>query len=386
MPVTTEIVAGGNAEFMAVRHVAASGDQAEIGRALAAQARHTYDWTPLPADPVMARARRAWFARHWPAHLARMRGAAAEFGVDPDSDDVHLDGPGGIPAGSACSAGYYPPACTVDGRAALGRNYDFFTTSATELFAMISGAPASGGAEPPMSSRPYVITSTPDDGPATTVLTMNELDAAMEGINEHGLAVTLLIADAESVSAPVDAGPQVGLSSAQLPRFLLDTCASAAEALDALLGAKQYDLGVPLHYLVADRSGDAFVWERGAGGVEHVLRADSGALCVTNHYLHRHRDPADLPVDNDETLLTYQRYRTLSERSTGPDLSADRMREALDAVRVDADADTPYPIRTLWRSVFDLDSATMATHFYLGDAPDGSPRYSPELRFAAPAR
>lgn len=81
-----------------------------------------------------------------------------------------------------------------------------------------------------MVSAPYVLTSTPADGHATTVLTMNELDGCMEGINQHRLAVALLIAD--------------------------------AEAADALLGAKQYDLGMPLHYLVADRSGDAFVWER----------------------------------------------------------------------------------------------------------------------------
>jgi predicted choloylglycine hydrolase len=236
-----------------------------------------------------------------------------------------------------------------------------------------------------MSSRPHVITSVPDDGPATTVLTMNELDGAMEGVNEHGLAVALLIADAETVSAPVDAGPQVGLANAQLPRFLLDTCATAAEALDALLGAKQYDLGVPLHYLVGDRSGDAFVWERGPGGDEHAVRLGGGALCVTNHLVHRHPDPADLPADNAETMLSYQRYRTLSERGGGTGLSIDSMREALGAVSFDAGTDAGHPIRTLWRTVFDLERCTMATAFYLCDAPDGTPRYSPELEFTAPA-
>jgi predicted choloylglycine hydrolase len=258
--------------------------------------------------------------------------------------------------------------------------------STTAMFAMLNGEPApDDGTELPMSSRPHVITSVPDDGPATTVLTMNELDGAMEGVNEHGLAVALLIADAETVSAPVDAGPQVGLANAQLPRFLLDTCATAAEALDALLGAKQYDLGVPLHYLVGDRSGDAFVWERGPGGDEHAVRLGGGALCVTNHLVHRHPDPADLPADNAETMLSYQRYRTLSERGGGTGLSIDSMREALGAVSFDAGTDAGHPIRTLWRTVFDLERCTMATAFYLGDAPDGTPRYSPELEFTAPA-
>ena len=32
----------------------------------------------------------------------------------------------------------------------------------------------------------------------------------MEGVNEHGLAVMLLLADVESAGAPIEAGPQVG--------------------------------------------------------------------------------------------------------------------------------------------------------------------------------
>jgi hypothetical protein len=385
MPVTTKIVAGGSTDFMTVQHVTASGSQADIGRALALEAQRTYGWTPEPADPVKARARRAWFARHWPQHLARMRGAAEALGLDPDTDEVYLDGAGGIPLGSACSASFYPPAATVDGRGVLGRNYDFFTTSANELFAMLAGQDAPPNGEMPMSARPYVITSLPSDGPATTVLTMNELDGCMEGINEHGLAVVLNLADVENTSAPVDSGPQVGVSSGQLPRFLLDTCRTAEEAKTALLDAKQYDFGVALHYLVADPSGAAFVWERGPGGDEHVVETDGGALCMTNHPLRRHVDPAALPDDTPETMLTYRRYRTLSERSAGGGLSAARMREALDAVRIDARSDTPYPVRTLWRTVLDLGRRTMATHFYLGGAPDDAPRYSPELEFPIPA-
>ena len=385
MSVRTEIVAGSTADFMAVQHVAASGTQGEIGRALAEQARRTYGWTPQPADPVKARARRAWFARHWPQHLARMQGAADVLGVDLESDEVYLDGLSGIPAGSACSASFYSPAATVDGRGVLGRNYDFFTTSMSTLLGLLAGEQGVDGGDPPMASRPHVITSTPDGGPATTVITMDELDGCMEGVNEHGLAVALLIADVGTATAPVDAGPQVGVSSVQLPRFLLDTCATAAEALDALLGAKQYDLGTPLHYLVADRSGDAFVWERGPGGDEHAVRTESGALCVTNHLLQRHRDPAALPADTAETMLTYHRYRTLHERSTGAALSGELMRKTLDEVRADLEANWGYPVRTLWRTVFDLESSAMAVRFYLGDAADCSLRYSPELEFRAGA-
>lgn len=116
-----------------------------------------------------------------------------------------------------------------------------------------------------------------------------------------------------------------------------------------------------------------------------MIRATSSALCLTNHFVHRHGDPDALPADNAESLLTYQRYRRLAERSAGADLSAGRMREALDAVSLDATADVPYPIRTLWRTIFDLDAATMSTRFYLGDGPGGELRYSPEVEFTVPA-
>jgi hypothetical protein len=46
---------------------------------------------------------------------------------------------------------------------------------------------------------------------------------------------------------------------------------------------------------------------------------------------------------------------------------------------------TRLPIRTLWRTVFDLELPTMATQFFRGDAADGAPRYSAELEFAVPA-
>ena len=51
--VRSEIVAGSTADFMLVRHVSASGSQAEIGRVLAEEARSTYGWAPVPTgDPI----------------------------------------------------------------------------------------------------------------------------------------------------------------------------------------------------------------------------------------------------------------------------------------------------------------------------------------------
>ncbi|MGO1056361.1 C45 family autoproteolytic acyltransferase/hydolase [Crossiella sp. CA198] len=370
-----QIVAGGGAaDFPTVRLVSAEGDQQAIGRTLAEAARETYGWRPIPADRRKARARRRWFERNWPQHHERMRGAAAALGLDFTADEFYVDSLFPLPAGSACSATYLPPGLTEEGRGLLGRNYDFFTTSQSELFALMTGAQPPATAEVPMASRPTLVHSRPTDGPATLVLTMDTLDGCMDGINEHGLAVVLLIADAENASPPVDEGPQVGVSSVQLPRFLLDTCRNAEEARAALLDAKQYDMGTPLHYLVADAGGDSFVWERVSGN-EHITDGD-GALCVTNHLLHRHPDATNLPADNAETLLTYQRYQQLA-KSTDATMSADSLRAALAEIGFDADSPTDYPVRTLWRTVFDLGARTMSTRFYLDDL-----RQSAELSYS----
>lgn len=373
-----ELVAGGPGEFMTVRHLTVSGSQAEIGRVLAEEARDHFGWRPLPADPVVSRARRTWFERNWPQHHARMAGAAEGAGVP--LDQFHLDGLTGLPVGSGCSATWCAPSATTDGHPLVGRNYDFFTLGMRQLFALMAGG-AGPEQEPPAAARPYVITSVPDDGPATTIVTMNELDGCTEGINEHGLAVVLLIADAENANPPVPAGPQVGLSSIQLPRFVLDTCENVEQAKQALLGAKQYDLGSPLHYLIADRSGRAFVWEHTHGGVEHIVEADGESLCVTNHPLHRQVETAR---DDEETMFTHQRLKTLNERTKSGPMSLPHLRDALDEVRFNASKAGSYPLRTLWRTVFDLEDRTMAAHFYLGDDTDGELRYSTETVFRLP--
>ena len=88
---TPEIIAGTDSDFMTVPHLTARGSQIEIGRQQAEQARRVYDWQPVPADPVMARARRVWFARYWPQHLARMQGAADLLGIDLQASRKRLE-------------------------------------------------------------------------------------------------------------------------------------------------------------------------------------------------------------------------------------------------------------------------------------------------------
>ncbi|MFI6496677.1 C45 family autoproteolytic acyltransferase/hydolase [Nonomuraea typhae] len=358
-------IAGGRDDFQLVRHIQVSGSQAEIGGQLAEEARRL-GWRPAPVDPQVGRARRSWFAAHWPQHHARMTGAALALGLDPEQDDLTLDGLSMLP--QACSALWVPPAGSADGHGRIGRNYDFFTLTTSEI---MGGPPAPG--ELPMASRPHVITSRPDDGLASTVLTMSEFDGCMDGINEAGLAVVLLIADFETATPPEDLSPQTGVNSVQLPRFLLDTCESAEQAKAALLRAEQYDFGTPLHYLVADASGQAFVWE----GPDHVAEAGDGPLCVTNHLLRRHPDPAALPEDTPGSFGSFSRLRSLHERSKGAIMSAGDLRASL----LEAEQAGDPTMRTLWSTQFDTAARTMTARFYLGEGRG----HSPELVFSPSA-
>ncbi|MFI6816291.1 C45 family autoproteolytic acyltransferase/hydrolase [Nonomuraea sp. NPDC050328] len=358
---TTKQIAGSEQDFQLVTRIHAAGSQEGIGRVLGRRAEAAYGWQPRPIDPELGRARHEWFAEHWPQHHARLRGLAG----GRLRDDLEYDGLSGLPQG--CSALWVPPSASTDGHGRIGRTYDFFPWTTSEI--MHETFPLPG--ELPMASRPHVITTVPDDGLASTVVSMSDLDGCMDGVNEAGLAVALLIQDFAGAEPPEETGAQVGVNSVQLPRFLLDTCESAAEAKRALAGLRHYDFGMPLHYIVADAAGEAFVWEGG-----RAFETGGGPLCVTNHPLHEHPDPLALPPDSARTFGSFGRLRSLYEASRGGPMSPEELRASLAEVSCGQDQ----VLRTLWTTVFDTTERTMAVRFYLGDG-EKEPRYSEELLF-----
>ena len=97
--------------------------------------------------------------------------------------------------------------------------------------------------EPPPASRPYVLELHPEDGHASlAVCAFDLLGAALDGVNAEGLVV---VAASDVESAPQEPRPDVGLDEFQLVRHLLDGCATAAEAREALRAAKLYYGGGP---------------------------------------------------------------------------------------------------------------------------------------------
>ena len=383
MQATTTTIAGGRPEdFLTVRHLRVHGSNRQIGRALgqAARAVHGNAAQPRPmADAVVQRARRQWFATHYPALAERAKGVAEVFGADPDGNHVAADwlSTYDIPAG--CSVAFYPGSGTRNGHGVLSRNFDFPMSTFTQIVGL---CPMTG--ERPLASDPWVVELHPDDGYSSVVVGIMDVLGGMDGINEAGLTVALL-ADNETPDPEPTGLPQVGLSEQQVVRYLLDSCATVEEAKEALLLAKHYYFFTPCHFMVADRSGAAFVWEHSPRRNREVI-VDSdprtmGRLVCTNHLLHRWPDPADLPDDQGPAgtaARTYDRWRTLDEATSGGELvDPHGIREQFAAVRFTAPVQEA---RTFWHALYDVEDASAEISFFLHDR-DGRSVYTPPIRF-----
>jgi hypothetical protein len=327
---------------------------------------------------VVERVRRQWFAANHPTHAERTKGIADHYGLDPDDAGFTYDWLGTYRVPAGCSVAFYPGSGTKDGHGVLARNFDFPTAT----FTQIVGLPPLPD-EQPLAADPWVIELHPDDGYASIVVGIMDLMGGMDGINEAGLAVALL-ADNETPEPEPTGQPQVGLSEQQVVRYLLDRCATVAEAKEALLLAKHYYFFTPCHFLVADRSGAAFVWEHSPRrNQEAIVDADprtDGRLVCTNHLLHRWPDPATLPTEDGSlgtAALTYDRWRSLTAATRdGAVVDRDDIRAQMAAVSFRAPIQEA---RTFWHAHYDVDAASMDVSFYLHDVGEVS-RYGDPIR------
>lgn len=410
MTVQERSYCGQPGDFMTVRHLTIHGSNMEIGRTLGELAIKRDGRTPthFEADPLYVRARRAFVQRHYPIQWQRIRGVAAAFDLDPEDDRFDLTGLPHLveipPQAFACSAVYYPPDTTATGGGYLSRNYDFFVGSMAEVM-QLPLPPTVTQQLPPAMSEPYVMQWHPEDGgyASLAIHAFDTLAGTLDGLNSAGLVVSIL-ADNEALNElgprlEPHLGPQqvVGLHELAVMRLLLDTCATAAEAKQALLSIKQYYRFVPCHYIVADRAGHSFVYENTTGrNVQHVINGNGQPQVVTNFQLHRHASPQTIP-GAEVTLANeaFWRYRVLTQltakRQGG--FTVPEIRAACDGVNVlkvvnEAAADDPLravPTRTVWHNLYDQQAGAMEVSFYLGESvlPDGTrrERRSDYLRF-----
>ncbi|MFH1681272.1 MAG: C45 family peptidase [Candidatus Eisenbacteria bacterium] len=378
-----EIVAGGPDDFMEVRHIVLRGSNFEIGRKLAEIARERHGAGPIPSRaPEETRAQREYFEAHYPVLVERMRGAAAAFGLDLREDGWNLSGLlYGFRFGG-CSVVFYPPGTSETGRGVLSRNFDFTTGT------FLGEKPREG--ELPACARPYVVEMHPDKGHASlAICSFDLLTGVMDGINSEGLAVAIL-GDNDVISevgmSPTR-GAHAGFNETQILRCILDTCADVEEAKRLLRDADLYYNTAPYHYIVADRHGDAFIWEN-APGMEEGFTVESPGepLVTTNFLLHRYPDPSGLP-EEAEPLGWFNRYREIKRRldETAPPYDLAFIRETNRCVSFDGEQPEiePYPPgATMWHALYHPVELRAEVDFYLGRDADGAVRRSGSVALA----
>ncbi len=367
-----QIVVGGEGEGdeLVVHHLVLRGSNRAIGRHLGAVMRARYGVrAPAADDPRRVRVQREWLRNHAPPLFERLRGVADALGVDladDAQDPAHLGAP---PASPGCSAVFLPPRRATSGHPLVSRAFDFAGP-------LGSGRPG----EPPSAGRPYILELYPDEGYASLAICAFDLvSGALDGVNSEGLVV-VAASDVESAANGLEpAGASVGLDELQVVRHLLDGCATAAEAREALLAAKLYYAAHPAHWLVADRHGDAFVFEVSAGRNRvHVVEAAGEPLVATNHLLHRHLPGEPLPRDPDPGG-TFARYRALSSGLAEVPGALDRTALSALAARAFV-APAAGATRTLWHGVYDTVERTLSARFFPGGSA-GATRAA-EVRFA----
>ena len=374
------IVAGGPNDSMEVRHLVLRGSNEQIGRALAELAKERYG-TRLDTmtDPVLTRAYRKFLERNYPILLNRMRGVAAAYGKSIEDDGWDFTALGFTDLKAGCSVVHMPRSSTANGKSVVSRDYDFTT-----------GDLSYGWLQPGMlhpTARPYLVEMHPDQGYASIAMVAYDLlSGVLDGMNSEGLTVTLALDDELFSDDKIEPTKvlQVGLNEIQMLRMLLDTCATVEEAKQALLATKQYYRYVPIHYLIADRNGNAFVWEYSEfHNKEYVMESPGQPLVMTNFTLHKHLEDGKMP-SAEKARATCKRYAYLSEKLAAGKVDDKALRsvhQSVDAQMSQAADTSRPPVRTLWHAFYYPEDRRVRLSYFLKDEP-----HPTEPRLVRPVR
>ena len=209
--------------------------------------------------------------------------------------------------------GFHRPGCTVftasGGEALMGRNFDFPSNPALLLYT----DPPDGYASVSMADLGffgYSMDSLPIGDDLDGLLAAPYLP--FDGMNEKGLVVGMA-AIPEALAPFSKAKTTIG--EIQVIRLLLDYAEDVDEALTLL---EEYNIEMttpPIHYMVADRSGESVVVECIRGEM-HVIREETPYQTMTNFIIH------GSPTGQDAPCWRYRAVHRGLEESSGA-LSAD---------------------------------------------------------------
>lgn len=373
------VAAGGPNDFMTVRHLKLRGSNRAIGRKLAEIAQTRHGLRLRPADPSAVKRRVDFYEKHYPTHYQRVLGVAEWFGVGLDGAVDPSLLPYNVGRSPQCSVVFCPASHSANGHAMLSRNYDF----STGTWAQLMGRQSKPGARA-TTEDPYVMEIYPDNGYASLSMCAYEmLGGCLDGVNAKGLTVALLANQSQSDSQPATAWKR-GLSVTEIARYVLETCATAAEARRALKSIEFYYTFIPCHYIISDISGDSFVWEyTNDRRKRFTIDGGDGPQWVTNHALFEYPSVKDIPIGMSDRDSFYRYKRLASKMESGKSKKTVKdLREATHCVK--ATGGSGILNRTLWHGIYDCNDRSLAVDFYLGEDPsakDGEKR-SGYLEFA----
>lgn len=169
----------------------------------------------------------------------------------------------------------------ADGTQIFGRNFDMYDSPAM----LLTTRPKDGYASISMVNLAYIGYSAEylPTSLASSILTLAAPYAPLDGVNEKGLAVGVLLIDTEPTQQQTD---RVDITTTSAIRLLLDRAATVDEAI-ALL--EQYDMhasaGSCYHFHIADLTGKSVVVEY-IDDVMHVVksRAATNFLLTPGEY------------------------------------------------------------------------------------------------------
>lgn len=343
-------------EKMHLCHIVAEGANEDIGYRLGRLAKDAHNIDKFTnIEPSIVESQYDYLKRRYPEHYARMSGFAKAYGKSLSDYDCDFSYFGQTPNGTACSAVYYPPAITSTRRGYISRNLDFSIPKDLQL-------------EKPIFpfKHTYIVEMYPESCyPSISLFCFEVFGLALEGINSEGLSVVHL-ADADT---SID---HESLSTKQTKRgfneflpiqYLLDTCSTANEAMNALKQMDHYHVAIPVHLLIADKQGDAFVFEYSPNGTQKVFIQGSvtSPLMVTNFQLNR---LSDTTMTEKMELRAVEngldRYRILEKRIDRIQfpITEQLIQETNAAVYVRSDSEDNHE-RTIYHCIYDTSSCSV---------------------------
>lgn len=301
-------------DFSFVKNIQLSGTNEEIGFKLGEIAKEKHSiLRQKNADTVKNECQKKYIKTNYPVHYERMKGLLRAYGEDINTTGYDFTCFGNPLAIHACSAVFYPPKFTENGTGILNRNADLPVTSFSTMT-----TPEKSARGTPAASNIYVAELYPDKGYPSLIILCFELHGlGLDGINSEGLTVSHLHSDTINTNEykpTLEYG--VGINEMLTVQFLLDNCKTVKEAKELLLCNKHFYMLLPLHFKIADKFGDSFIWEYSPQhNKEFIISGNKEIQIITNFPIHQYQNPATFS-DNEDKSCPFERYKTTKAATT----------------------------------------------------------------------